>query len=207
MISDTTDLADAEPNNPPRIAHPHKIWEPPGGVLVWIIVFVELLTFGAGLVVFLVQSRSEAAAFQAGRAQLSQPIALANTMILLTGGWFMANGIAALRDGRARAARWVGAAIGTGFGFLLLKGAEYVFKIQHGVGFGSDTFFTLYWLLTGFHFLHVLVAVVLLLAMWSGIRRGKYHRGEYHDVESSGIFWHMCDLIWLLLYPVIYLLR
>ncbi len=182
--------------------------EPPGGVLVWIIVFLELLTFSAGLVVFVVQSHREAEAFQAGHALLNQPIALANTLILLTGGWCMANGIAALRRGhRVLTSRWVGGAIGTGLVFLLLKGCEYAEKIRHGIGFGSDMFFTLYWLLTGFHFLHVVVAVVLLIVMWFGIRRGKYHRDDLQDVESSGIFWHMCDLIWLLLYPIIYLLR
>jgi len=182
--------------------------EPPGGILVWIIVFLELLTFSAGLVVFVVQGNQEADAFRAGRALLNQPIALANTLILLTGGWCMANGIATLRRGhRVHTARWVGGAICTGLAFLLLKGCEYAEKIQHGVGFGDDAFFTLYWLLTGFHFLHVVVAVVLLIVMWCGVRRGKYHRDYLQDVESSGIFWHMCDLIWLLLYPIIYLLR
>lgn len=182
--------------------------EPPGGILVWIIVFLELLTFSAGIVVFVVQSRHEIDAFQTGRALLNQPIALANTLILLTGGWCMSNGIAALRKSlRAHASHWVVGAICTGIAFLLLKGVEYAEKIQRGIGFGSDTFFTLYWLLTGFHFIHVIVAVILLTVMWSGIRRGKYHRDHLQDVESSGIFWHMCDLIWLLLYPVIYLLR
>ena len=52
----------------------------------------------------------------------------------------------------------------------------------------------------------MLAAVVLLAFMARGIRRGHYHREEHLDVESSGIFWHMCDLIWLLVYPVIYLL-
>lgn len=182
--------------------------EPPGGILVWIIVFLELLTFGAGLVVFVVQGNQDGEAFRAGRALLNQPVALTNTLILLTGGWCMANGIAALRQGhRGHATRWVGGAIATGLGFLVLKGGEYAEKIHHDIGFGSDSFFTLYWLLTGFHFLHVVVAVVLLAVMWSGIRREKYHREHLQDVESSGIFWHLCDLIWLLLYPIIYLLR
>jgi nitric oxide reductase NorE protein len=183
-------------------------FDPPGGILVWIIVFVELVTFGAGLVVFVVHGRGETEAFRAGRALLNQPLALANTLILLTGGWCMANGIATLRSGSGiHAASWVAAAIGTGAGFLLLKSVKYAAKIEHGIGFGDDTFFTLYFLLTGFHFLHVLVATALLIVMWRGIRGGKYSREVHHNVESSGIFWHMCDLIWLLLYPVIYLLR
>jgi nitric oxide reductase NorE protein len=197
----------AEPHARPNQA---TQWEPPGGVLVWIIVVLELITFAAGFIVFAVQGRHETEAFRAGRALLNQPIALANTLVLLTGGWCMANGIACLED-RQRAqhhtSRWIGAAIFTGIAFLLLKSGEYAQKIQHGIGFGADTFFTLYWLLTGFHFLHVLAAVVLLAYMWSGVRAGRYHHGHYEDVASAGIFWHLCDLIWLLLYPIIYLLR
>ena len=199
--------APSETTNTAEETQPSGLFEPPGGILVWIIVFVEVITFGAGFVVFAVEGRAHAAEFALGRSLLNQPIALANTLILLTGGWCMANGILALRSGRERISGcWIAAAIGTGFAFLALKGIEYAEKLHHGIGLGEDTFFTLYWLLTGFHFLHVFAAVVILTVMWFGIRRGKYHRGSFYDVESSGIFWHMCDLLWLLLYPIIYLL-
>ena len=181
--------------------------EPPGGILVWLIVFLEILTFGAGLGVFLYQSGKNEAVFEASRNSLNQPLALVNTVILLTGGWCMANGMVALRRGTIHSARkWIAAAIGSGIGFLLIKSVEYSAKIQHGIGFGDDVFFTLYYALTGFHSLHVLAAVVILLYLWRGIGRERYTRDDHFDVESGGIFWHMCDLIWLLIYPVIYLL-
>lgn len=139
---------------------------------------------------------------------MSQPIALANTLILLTGGWCMANCMTKLRHQNVvNAQSWIGWAIASGGAFLVLKSWEYAGKLAHGIGFGNDTFFTLYWLLTGFHFLHVLFAIVLLSYMRSGLRNGKYSPENYHDIESTGIFWHMCDLIWLLLYPIIYLIR
>ena len=182
--------------------------EPPGGILVWIIVFVETTTFGAGLIAFAASRREEPAVFAAGRATLLQPLALANTLVLLTGGWFMARGLRSLRLGSPlEARRWVSGAIGSGALFLLLKSVEYGAKLGHGLGLRHDTFFAYYWLLTSFHFIHVAVAVVLLLFMWRGIRRGRYSPSDYFDVESSGVFWHMCDVIWLLLYPTIYLLR
>ena len=61
-------------------------------------------------------------------------------------------------------------------------------------------------MLTGFHFVHVMVAVVLLSALLRAVGRGRYHAADHQDVEAGGVFWHMCDLIWLLLYPVTYLL-
>jgi len=171
-------------------------------------VLVELLTFGMGLVVFLVQAREAPEIFRHGRALLNQPIGMANTLVLLSGGWFMACSIGTLRAGRPKQAeRWLGAAVGSGLLFLTLKSFEYADKLHHGLDLHTDTFFTLYWLLTGFHFVHVLVAVVILLFMWRGLRRGKYTAAGHEDVQSAAVFWHMCDLIWLLVYPVIYLLH
>lgn len=182
-------------------------WEPPGGILVWLVVLLELFTFGSGFIIYAVQARGEAAVFAAGRATLNQPLAFTNTLVLLTGGWCMAVALQWLRSGGKRQAlRWMAGAIATGVMFLVLKTIEYSEKIAHDAVFGSDTFLTLYWLLTGFHFLHVVAAIILLSCMWSGIARGRYHAGQCEDVESSGIFWHLCDVLWLLLYPIVYLL-
>ena len=182
-------------------------WEPPGGVLIWLLVGLEVLTFGAGILAFVYQERGNAVEFEQGRLLLDQTLAFANTLVLLTGGWFMACGLGALRKGKNTCARrWTLAALLTGVLFLLLKLVEYRQKAAHGIQFGEDTFFTLYYLLTGFHFVHVLVAVVLLGCLARSVRLGHSHAGDHQNFEAGGVFWHMCDLIWLLLYPVIYLL-
>lgn len=201
-------ISEPSASQPTLSASPaRETWEPPGGILIWTLVFLELVTFGAGFGVLMAQGREQVAAFEAGRALLNQPLALANTFILLTGGWCMANALIALRCNRRRPALiWILSAIATGLFFLVLKGVEYAEKFQHGIGFGEDTFFTLYYALTGFHAVHVLVAVILLSFMALGIRSGRYHAADHFNVESSGIFWHMCDLIWLLLFPILYLL-
>ncbi|HRH99125.1 MAG TPA: cytochrome c oxidase subunit 3 [Prosthecobacter sp.] len=182
-------------------------WEPPGGVLIWMLVGLEVLTFGAGILAFVYQERGNAVEFEQGRLLLDQTLAFANTLVLLTGGWFMACGLGALRKGKNTCARrWTLAALLAGVLFLLLKLVEYRQKAAHGIQFGEDTFFTLYYLLTGFHFVHVLVAVVLLGCLARSVRLGHSHAGDHQNFEAGGVFWHMCDLIWLLLYPVIYLL-
>jgi len=184
-----------------------KLFEPPGGLLVWLIVWVELLTFSIGMGVFLVQKNHDPEVFRNGQAELSRTLAFLNTMVLLTGGWWMANAMAVLKAGHpARATRWLAGSTLAGVMFLVLKGSEYATKLSRGYDLHHDAFFSLYWMLTGFHFLHVLVAVVLLAVMWRGLCQGKYTQASHEDVESTGIFWHMCDLIWLLLMPVIYLL-
>jgi len=194
-------------SEPPAPSGPASGWEPPGGILVWLIVLVELVTFGIGMLVFLRQAQAAPAVFEQGRAGLSQTAGLFYTVILLTGGWLMTGVLAALRRGQVPdARRWLLATLATGGAFLALKGTEYAAKLAQGQGLNADAFFTLHWLLTGFHFMHVAVAVVILIFMWFGLRSGRYTSKSHEDIESSGVFWHMCDLIWLLLYPVVYLL-
>ncbi|MCC7377241.1 MAG: cytochrome c oxidase subunit 3 [Verrucomicrobiales bacterium] len=181
---------------------------PPGGFLVWVIVLVEFLTFGMGLAVFEVMRRQEPEVFRVGQTGLNHFIAFANTLILLTGGWLMANAVEHLRENRwAQARRGTLAAAACGLVFLVLKGSEYAEKLRHGDDLHRDTFHTLYWLLTGFHYLHVLVAVVLLLVMARALRNTATMNETRENVGASAIFWHLCDLVWLLLLPVVYLLR
>ncbi len=89
--------------------------------------------------------------------------------------------------------------------FLVLKGFEYYEKMEVGLTIGYNTFFTFYWLLTLFHVIHLLVGLVILLFMQRDLNKNKLN-AKIEDVEASAAFWHMCDLIWLLIFPVIYLI-
>lgn len=184
----------------------NQLWEPPGGILIWIIVLVELLTFGAGLIVFALSRASEPTVFAAGRALLHQPAALVNTFVLITGGWCMVNALDARRRSNQPAAfRWCSAALIASSVFLIIKLWEYSTKLDHGLTLRHDSFFTLYWLLTGFHFMHVAVAAVILASFTISLRHGGTPP-EPDSMEAGAVFWHLCDLIWLLLYPLLYLL-
>lgn len=87
--------------------------------------------------------------------------------------------------------------------FLFLKSFEYYTKIENGITLDTNTFFSFYWMLTGFHIIHVLIGLVLLFITEKNISKNK---AELEDVEASAAFWHMCDIIWLLLFPIIYLI-
>ena len=89
--------------------------------------------------------------------------------------------------------------------FLVLKSFEYFDKIEAGLTMGYNTFFTFYWMLTLFHVIHVLVGLVILGSVYFGLKKTT-STTSIEDVEASAAFWHMCDLIWLLLFPIIYLL-
>jgi uncharacterized BrkB/YihY/UPF0761 family membrane protein len=92
-----------------------------------------------------------------------------------------------------------------GLFFLILKSVEYYFKIDEGYTIGYNTFFSFYWMLTLFHVIHVIVGLLILLSIYIGLKKEKITT-SVEDFEASAAFWHLCDLIWLLLFPIIYLI-
>lgn len=184
-----------------------RIYYPPGGLLIWIILTIELVTFIPALIAFFLFRGEAPQKFADSASHLSLTIGTVNTLILITGGWLMAEALRFLRSqksGRAELYLWLGA-VG-GLAFLGLKGYEYWQKLTQGFGLQYDDFFSMYWMITGFHYLHVVVGTVLLMVAALGIRRGSYTRDSHEDVETIGVFWHMCDLIWILVFPTIYIL-
>ncbi len=174
--------------------------ELPGDLMIWVLIVSELLVFGAGLAAFLAVRIADPAGFAAAQDALYRTGAGLNTLVLVTSGALAAWALRlreAERRGRARLCL-VGAAL-LGLVFLAVKSAEYAGKAGEGIGWDTHPFFTFYYLLTGFHAAHVAAGVaVLLLVAWKDAPR---------NVEAGAAFWHMVDLVWMLLFPVIYLLR
>ena len=184
-----------------------QLFYPPGGILIWMILSIELLTFIPALIAFFAYRSQEIDLFIRSSGHLSLGIGTINTAILIGGGWLVAEGIRRLRlNQKSRASRMIWLGVVAGIAFLLLKGFEYYQKLDSGYGLNYDTFFTMYWLITGFHFLHVVVGTVLLAMAANGIRKERYTATDHDDVETIGIFWHMCDLIWILVFPSLYIL-
>ena len=184
-----------------------NILYPPGGILIWIIIIVELITFMAGLTAFAIFKNQNIQLAEESQKHLSALIGTINTAILITGGFFMAMGIRRIEKGdNPKAAKMILYAMISGTAFLLLKGYEYYDKLSDGISIETNTFFTFYWLITGFHFIHVIVALVILTALYFSVKNNKYDQNNYLDVATGGAFWHLCDLIWILVFPLFYLL-
>ncbi len=182
-----------------------NIYYPPGGILMWIIIFLELITFGMALVAMVVYSKEEPEVFHTSRLQLNTIIGTVNTVFLIVSGYFMALSVNYFKQQNINKSRlFIKLTMLGGLLFLCLKGFEYYYKIDAGLDVGYNTFFTFYWMLTLFHVIHVLVGLVILISIFSKLN--SKNTVELEDFEASAAFWHMCDLIWLLLFPVIYLL-
>lgn len=183
-----------------------SIFYPPGGLLLWIIIFLELITFGLGLMALVYYGRSEPELFHTARLQLNPVIGTVNTLFLVTSGYMMANAVHQVRIGNHdRTIHYLKLTLWGGVVFVGLKSFEYYEKLTSGLEMGDNMFFTLYWLLTGFHLVHVLVGMVILAWMMFKMRSVNPDI-TVADLESGAAFWHMCDLIWLLLFPALYLI-
>jgi len=173
---------------------------------MWIIIFLELLTFGMALVAFVYYGRQEPDVFHQSRLQLNTTFGAVNTIFLLTSGLFMAAAVQEFKEKNIKkSSLYFNLAMLGGVLFIVVKSIEYYHKIEAGISMETNMFFTFYWLLTAFHLIHVVVGLVILNWTNRGITR-KNPDTAIEDIEACGAFWHMCDLIWLLLFPVLYLI-
>lgn len=171
----------------------------PGELMMWVLIVSELLVFGAGLTAFLAVRIGDPAGFAEAQSHLHRIGAGINTVVLVTSGWLAALAVRAAEAGqKRRLGALVAATVALGALFLILKGWEYADLWAAGIGTETHAFFTFSYLLTGFHAAHVLAGMVLLVVVgWIGTPRA---------VETGAAFWHMVDLVWVLLFPVVYLL-
>ncbi len=171
----------------------------PGDLMIWVLIVSELLVFGAGLLAFMGVRLTDPTGFAAAQDQLFRTGAAINTVVLVTSGFLAAKALEWRRAGvslRPKLALIAAALMGVVF--LWIKGAEYAHKAALGITFETHPFFMFYYLLTGFHAFHVAAGVLLLLLVsW---------RDDPDNIEAAAAFWHMVDLVWVLLFPVIYLL-
>ncbi len=183
-----------------------NVYYPPGGILMWIIIFLELFTFGMALVAMVYYGSLERDLFHESRLLLNASYGAINTVFLLSSGFFMTKSLSELKiNNRDRGIRYLYITMFLGGCFLVLKSLEYGSKLEAGLDMNYNLFFTFYWALTSFHVIHVIVGIFILGVSTFNL---KYNPSKVAllDVEAGAAFWHMCDLIWLLLFPVIYLL-
>lgn len=179
---------------------------PSGKLGMWLFLASEVMFF-TGLIGAYLVLRAGQAAWPAPGENLSIPIAAFNTFVLLTSSMTMALSVAAVQRRDAGALRlFLVLTILFGLVFLGVKGFEYSEKFHHGHLPGTGTFWDCYFTLTGFHGLHVLGGVLAnLWVLWLARRPDFFERfGE--RVELSGLYWHFVDVVWIFLFPILYLI-
>jgi nitric oxide reductase NorE protein len=178
----------------------------PGVEGVWVLIGGDMVVFALLFGSFMNARSSDPDAFEAARHALSFHRGGVNTLLLLTSSWCV---VMALRSVRAQmtapAVRWLGTGILGGLGFAVSKILEYTTEISAGHTAASGDFFMYYFMLTGIHLVHVLVGTLILTIYWLKWRRGVPR--SLAGFESAAVFWHMVDLLWIVLFPLLYLVR
>ncbi len=182
----------------------HKL---PGDLAMWIFILAELAAFTLFILAFSITQLLKPEMFTLGRAQLDSSTGFAMTAGLLSSGFLAALAVERARKNKARqGSLLLIAAIASGMVYVVLKISEY----SHLAGLGFDleynTFFTLYWLTTAFHFLHVLLGLTVLSFLSWRCWKNVYNAQEHAGMESGVMYWHMVDLVWVIIFPLVYLL-
>ena len=181
----------------------------PGDQFIWYIIALELATFSVMFVAYAFTRAWHVELFNASQRQLDVGMGALNTGLLLTASWCVARAVLALRETGARRAAlgWLAAGGLLGIGFVVVKLGEYADKAAQGIGLSTNLFFDFYFILTGFHLAHVLVGLLALAIVGVGIARQRADAPDAHALETAAAFWHLVDLLWLVLFPLVYVMR
>lgn len=184
---------------------------------MWLFIFTELLFFGGLFIVYAVFRYQFKHAFGFASEQLDISIGAINTVILLISSMTIAMSVTAIQLRKKKLTIWLLAAtLFLAIVFLVNKYFEWSDKIDHGLfpgsfdlqkfGHGETLFFGLYYLMTGLHALHIIIGVVLITIMIIKVHFEKVHKDRFVQLENTGLYWHLVDIIWIFLFPLFYLI-
>ena len=180
----------------------------PGDFAIWMFIFAELLVFGVFFLTYAVVRSNNIELFNESQLLLDRTAGLINTIVLITSSYFVVRAVHAIQKGRqAPCIFWLNMSIATGMIFIFIKIFEFYTKFGEGINLSTNTFYTYYLSMTFFHFMHVILGLVILAAIVFKARRGGYSAEDHVGVETGASYWHMVDLVWIVLFPLVYLMR
>lgn len=192
--------------------HHHPVYDydsgPPverGKFAIWLFLATEVMFF-TGLIGAYIVLRSGSNSWPNPAERLAVDLTAFNTFVLIISSWLMVKSLFAIEAGdKGGMLKWLGATILGGTLFVSIQVYEYFELVNHGALPSTDIFWSTFYVTTGFHGLHVVVGVIWLICAWVAGFRGKYTPQNYLGLELAGLYWHFVDLVWVLLFTIIYL--
>ena len=180
----------------------------PGVFAIWSFIYAELLVFGIFFLAYAFARAQNVELFNEYQQTLNRESGAINTLLLITSSYFVVMAVHAIRSNAARrCSQWLMLAILGGAVFVVVKMSEFVAKYADGINLSTNTFYMFYLSLTFFHFMHVLMGMVILAAVAVKAYRGGYSAQDHTGVETGASYWHMVDLVWIVLFPLVYVLH
>lgn len=180
----------------------------PGEEGVWVFVLVDMTVFAMFFATFMYARGHNHEAFVRGHGHLSVVLGTLNTVLLLTSSAAVAIAVQYVLSGRRRQVRTLfGAALACGLGFIAVKALEWSHLLMTGKPSVGHEYFAYYFVFTGVHLFHVVLGVGVLIGLLVLTRRPTLSGRQITLCEAGGIFWHMVDLLWVVLFALFYLVR
>lgn len=174
---------------------------------MWIFLATEVHLFGALFATFAIYRWKYLDVFIADAQSLNWKLGLTNTIVLLTSSYTMVRAVDAAQKGlNKRVVFWLQWTGLFSICFFIVKGIEYASKFSHGIYPSTSIFFGIYFTMTGIHAFHVFVGLCFIIWLWRRARRNEFSPVYYTPVEVFGLYWHLVDVVWIFLFPVLYLL-
>jgi len=184
---------------------------------MWLFIFTELLLFGGLFLVYSIFRHQYYQSFHESSLELSVTIGAVNTMVLLFSSMTIAMALTAMqKNDRKTALIMIAVTLLMAFVFLVNKYFEWGHKFEHGLYPGSPLmphldrghllYFSLYFFMTGLHAFHIIVGMVLLFVCFFKVKSGSIRTDKYVLLENGALYWHLVDLIWIFLFPLMYLI-
>jgi nitric oxide reductase NorE protein len=195
----------AENGRPRRRRWPGHV---PGELGIWLFILAEMFWFALFFGMFMRARSSHVSQYELGRRSLLLGIGTLNTLFLLTASLLVVGGVVALRAGvPERARRLFAVAMLCGLGFVIDKAIEWTSLLSAGHTPGSNTYYMYFFTFTGIHLMHLLVGMVALVFMWRKAGQQTLTASEISHVEVAASYWHLVDVLWLVLFALLYLVR
>lgn len=184
---------------------------------MWLFIFTELLLFGGLFLVYSIFRWQYPTSFHESSLELSVTIGVINTVILLVSSMSVAMALTAVQKSNKKLAlQMLLLTLILAGAFLVNKYFEWGAKFHHGLYPGSDLmhlldrghhlYFSLYFFMTGLHALHIIIGMILLTINYVKVSKNKVNAGSYMHLENAALYWHLVDLIWIFLFPLMYLI-
>jgi nitric oxide reductase NorE protein len=180
----------------------------PGEEGVWIFILGDICVFAVFFTYYLVQRSKHVDLFDVSQATLNKNFGVVNTIFLLISSLFVVLAVRAMRLAeRILAQRLIAGAFLCGVAFIIVKVFEYSERIAAHQIPTTNGFYLLYFVLTGLHLFHLIIGLGVLTALFFLARRARLSKHQWAFFEGGACFWHMVDLLWLVLFPLIFLVR
>lgn len=178
---------------------------PTGRLAVWWVIGSEIVIFGGLIASYLMNRFLHADSWKADAAMTNTLIGAINTFWLLTSSYFVVLAHAAAeRKDIKEARKWIWLTVLLGGFFMVFKTYEYYTEIAHGKTLFTNNFWSFYYVATALHGFHVVCGMVIMAII---AENDVKHNRNWHRVENIGLYWHFVDVVWIFLFPLLYIAK